>query len=63
MATYKDAVIKVTYYSKTKTELGSNLYTIYENFPPHAAVNFELKIENYKDVNSIDCMIIKASAK
>jgi hypothetical protein len=61
VATYKDAVVKVTYYSKTKTELGSQEYTIYETFPPTSARNFELKIENYKDVNSIGWDVVNAS--
>jgi hypothetical protein len=62
VASYKDAVVKVTYYSKTKTELGSKQYTIYENFPPHSEVYFELKIENYKEVNSIGWDVISAIA-
>ncbi len=59
--TYKDAVVTVTYYSKTNTVLGSNNYTIYENFPPNSEVNFELKIENYKEVNSIGWNVISAT--
>jgi len=62
VASYKDAVVRVTYYSKTKTELGSKEYTIYDNFPPHAEVEFELKIENYKDVNTIGWDVIQATA-
>jgi hypothetical protein len=62
VASYKDAVVRVTYYSKTKTELGSKEYTIYDNFPPHSEVKFELKIENYKDVNSIGWDVIQATA-
>jgi len=62
VASYKDAVVRVTYYSKTKTELGSKEYTIYDNFPPHSEVKFELKIENYKDVNSIGWEVIQATA-
>lgn len=61
VATYKDAVVRVTYYSKTKTELGNNDYTIYETFPPHSTTNFELKIENYKNVNSIGWDVIQAT--
>jgi len=61
VAIYKDAVVRVTYYSKTKTALGSNDYTIYEMFPPHSEVPFELKIDNYKDVNSIGWEVVKAS--
>src|SRR4051812_42345132 len=30
VATYKDAVIRVSYYSKTKTVLATNNYTIYD---------------------------------
>lgn len=62
VATYKDAVVKVTYYSKTKTELGSEKYTIYETFPPNSTTKFELKIENYKDVNSIGWEVQSATA-
>lgn len=62
VASYKDAVVKVTYYSKTMTALGSKEYTIYEIFPPHSEVDFELKIENYKEVNSIGWDVISAIA-
>ena len=62
VATYKDAVVRVTYYSKTKTELGSKEYTIYETFPPNSTKNFELKIENYKDVNSIGWNVVNATS-
>ena len=60
IATYKDAIVKVTYYSQTKTELGSQEYTIYETFSPNSTTNFELKIQNYKDVNSIGWQVINA---
>lgn len=59
-ATYKDAVVRVTYYSKTKTELGSDEYTIYEIFAPNSTKKFELKISNYKDVNSIGWEVVSA---
>jgi len=62
VATYKDAVVRVTYYSKTKTELGSEDYTIYETFPPQSRTQFELKIKNYKDVSTIGWDVIEASA-
>jgi hypothetical protein len=53
VASYKDAVVKVTYYSATKTEIANNTYTIYKNFPPTSSTEFELKIENYRDVETI----------
>lgn len=62
VATYKDAVVEVTYYSKTMTDLGSNQYTIYENFPPNSKTNFELKIDNFKNVNSIGLEVVDATA-
>ena len=62
VATYKDAVVRVTYYSKTKTILGNNDYTIYEIFSPNSSKSVKLKIENYKDVNSIGWSVINAIA-
>jgi len=61
VATYKDAVVRITYYSKTKTELGNADYTIYDIFPPNATKDFELKIENYTDVNSIGWEVVSAT--
>ncbi len=62
VATYKDAVVKIVYYSKTNTEIGSEEYTIYENFSPNTTTNFELKIKNYSNVNSIGMEIVNATA-
>lgn len=61
VATYKDAVVRITYYTKTKTELGSKEYSVYEIFPPNSSKTIELKIDNYKDVNSIGWDVISAS--
>lgn len=62
VASFKDAIVRVTYYSKTKTELGRKEYTIYENFPPHSEVKFELIIDNYQEVNTINWDVIQAIA-
>jgi len=61
VATYKDAIVKITYYSKTKTALGNKEYTIYEVFPPHSSIHFKLKIDNYKEVASIGWEVITAT--
>lgn len=61
VATYKDARIRVTFYSKTKTELGSKDYMVYEVFPPNSEVPFELKIEAYKDVKTIGWEVVAAT--
>lgn len=60
VASYKDAIVKITYYSKTKTILGSKTYTIYDTFAPHSTVHFELKIENYQNVSTIGWDVIDA---
>jgi len=62
VAAYKDAVVRVTYYTKTKTVLGSKDYTIYEMFPPSSTKTVELEIENYQNVNSIGWDVIRATA-
>lgn len=60
VATFKDATVRFKYYAKTKTILGSKDYTIYELFPPNSVKSFELRIENYKNVNSIGWEVINA---
>lgn len=62
VANYKDAIVRVVYYSKTQTNLGSKDYTIYESFTPYSKVNFELVIDNYQDVNSIGLEVVDAKA-
>lgn len=62
VASYKDAILRVTYYSKTKTVLTTNDYTIYEVFPPTSSVTVDLKIDNYKNVESIDWNIVRAAS-
>ena len=47
VASYKDVVVRVTYYAKTKTVLGTNDYTIYEVFPPTSKKTVKLKIDNF----------------
>jgi hypothetical protein len=61
VASYKDAVVKITYYSYGKTELGNKEYAIHEVFPPHSEIKVELKVEYYKDVNTIGWEVIQAT--
>ncbi len=60
VATYKDAVVRVTFYTKTNTEIATADYTIYDIFPPHSEVNFELKIDNYENVSTIGWEVTEA---
>lgn len=57
---YKDIVVRVYFYSKTKTLLGSEDYTIYEVVKPNHSKGFNLKVTNYKDVNSIGWDVVSA---
>lgn len=61
VATYKDAVIEITYYSKTKTVLGTKSYTVYETFPPTSTKTVDLKIDNYNNVSSLGWDVVSAS--
>jgi hypothetical protein len=62
VATYKDAVIRITYYSKTETDIGSKVQTIYETFPPSSTKTVKLKIDDYNDVSSIGWEVINATS-
>jgi hypothetical protein len=62
VATYKDAVVKVTYFTKTKTAIGNSEHIVYEVFPPSSKKTVGLKLENYKDVHSISWKVISAEA-
>ena len=53
LTTYKDVVINVNFYSKTKTLLSTEQYTIYEFFPPASKKPFELKVNNYNNISGI----------
>lgn len=61
VANFKDVVVKVTYYSKTQTVIGSNNYIIYDFFPPHSEKNFELKIDKIDGTNTIGWDVVKAT--
>jgi len=62
VASFKDVVLRITYLTKTKTKLGSNDHNIYEQVLPRSEVKFDLKVDNYKDVYSIGCEVVHATA-
>lgn len=62
VASYKDVVLKVTFYSKTNSVIGKKEYTIYEIIPPNRIIPFKLNIKNYKDVSSIGWEVVRATA-
>jgi uncharacterized protein YxeA len=60
VASYKDVVVRVTYYTKTESVLASEDYVIYEVIPPNKTKTFELKIVNYKNTHTISCDVVSA---
>lgn len=60
IADYKDLVLRITYYSKTKSAIGTKDYTIYQIFPPNQETIFNLDVANYEDVESIGLDIVGA---
>jgi hypothetical protein len=62
VATYKDAVLKITYYSATETELGSEEKTIYEYFQPGSKHSFKIKANGYEGTASVNFEVIGAVA-
>jgi len=47
-AIYKDAVLNITFYSRTKTKIGATQVTLYDVFHPKQIVNFDIKVEALK---------------
>ncbi len=60
-ADYKDIIIRIKYYSKTKSLIESKDYTIYEVFPPNQQKSFKLDAAKFKDVESIELNIVGAT--
>ena len=57
---YKDAVVLVTYFSKTKTALVKKEFVIYEVLAANSTKSVALKVDNYQDVSTIDLEIVGA---
>jgi hypothetical protein len=53
LATYKDPVLSVTWYSKTQTEIGTQQYPVYELLRPHGSTHFKLKTSAPGEVASV----------
>lgn len=61
IATYKDVVLKIVYYTKTQTELGSEEKSVIEYFRPNTSQPFKIKTKGYEGTESIGLEIISAS--
>lgn len=62
IATYKDVVLEISFYSKTKTLLGTEKEAVYEYFPAGQSKSFKIKTYGYKGTSSIGWNILSASA-
>jgi hypothetical protein len=61
VAIYKDAVVKITFLSKTRTVLGTKNYTVNETIEPYSEKEFDFKTDdNYEGVESISLNVISA---
>ena len=61
LATYKDVVLNITYYSKTQTELGSEEKTVFDFFKPATKKDFKIKVSGYQETESVGLDIISAT--
>lgn len=61
VVTYKDVVVKLTYFSENKTAIGKIEHTVQDFFPPQSEKPFELTIENDKSIHSIGWEVIAAT--
>lgn len=60
--TFKDVVLKITYYSKTGTELGSEDKVFYEFYSPGSSKSFKIKVDGVGGTASINYDISDAVA-
>lgn len=63
VTTYKDVTVRVNFYSKTNTLIGSEDYTLYEFYPPNSKQEFKLKVKAYNNVSTLGWEVINASVK
>lgn len=61
LASYKDPVLSVTWYSKTQTELGTQQYPVYELLRPQGTAHFKLKTSAPGEVASVGMSISEAT--
>jgi hypothetical protein len=62
IATYKDVVLEIHFYSKTETHLGTEKKAIYEYFPAGQTKNFKIKTYGYQGTKTIGWNVVSASA-
>ncbi|MES2131627.1 MAG: DUF4339 domain-containing protein [Bacteroidota bacterium] len=61
VASYKDVVVEIVFYSATDTELKREQYVIYDFFPAHQSKPFELKIAKPKACKKLGWEAVSAT--
>ena len=62
VANYKDVVINVTFYTKTKTEISTKQYVLDEFVPAHSTKKFEWKLERPNGAEGLGWDVVSAVA-
>lgn len=60
--TYKDVILRVNFFSKTKTLIGSERHPVYEFIGPQQQQAFKIKTMGFDDAKSVDWEIEGATA-
>ena len=60
VANYKDVIIRVIFYTKTKTVITTEDYVLYEFFLANGTKEFNLRVPNYDHTETIDWKVIDA---
>jgi hypothetical protein len=60
VASFKDVQLRVTYFSKTKSVITTKDYVVYEVFLPQKKTKIVMKIENFKEAETISLEVVGA---
>ena len=63
VASYKDVVLDIIYYSKTESELGRKRETLYEFVEPNNYKTFKFKNDGYQEAAQIGIELVSAIPK
>jgi hypothetical protein len=58
---FKDVIVEISFFSKTKTRISSMPLTIYDVFPPKAFKSFDIKVEAPKATETIGWEVVDAA--
>ncbi len=61
VASFKDAVLSINYYSKTGSVISTVTRTVYEYFPKGKSKSFKIKLTGPSGTSSLGCSIESAS--